>query len=174
PDGNYWKGSVWLPTAYMGIKALEKYGYYKEADETAEAILEHMWQTYAQYEPHTIWECYNPTKPEPASKKEGTKNVKAVKADFCGWSALGPISLFIENVLGFYDVDASAAIVRWNLHQNCRHGIKKLSFGGITTDIIYDNGKVRVRSNKPYTLYINGKEYAVRRGVTSIRLNNNP
>ncbi|MBR3076144.1 MAG: alpha,alpha-trehalase [Bacteroidales bacterium] len=167
-DGNYWKGSMWLPTAYMAIKALEKYGFFEEADSTAEAILEHMWQTYDQYDPHTIWECYNPTKPEPASKKEGTKNVKSVKADFCGWSALGPISLFIENVLGFYDVDAAAATVRWNLHQACRHGIEKLSFGSITTDIIYDNGKVKVRSNKPYTLYINGKEYPVRRGLTEI------
>jgi hypothetical protein len=169
PDGNYWKGSMWLPTAYMGIKALEKYGFYKEANETAEAILDHMWQTYSQYDPHTIWECYNPTRPEPASKKEGTKNVKSVKADFCGWSALGPISLFIENVLGFYDVDAGSATVRWNLHQTCRHGIEKLSFGDITTDIIYEDGMVKVRSNKPYTLFINGNGYPIRRGLTSIR-----
>ena len=168
PDGNYWKGSIWLPTAYMGIKALEKYGFFEEADRTAEAILEHMWQTYSQYEPHTIWECYNPTKPEPASKKEGTKNVKSVKADFCGWSALGPISLFIENVLGFYDVDAGEKTVRWNLHQNCRHGIKGLSFGNITTDILYEDGKVSVVSNRPYTLYINGAAYPVRRGRSSI------
>ena len=164
PDGNYWKGSMWLPTAYMGIKALEKYGFFTEADATAQAILEHMWQTYSQYDPHTIWECYNPNKPEPASKKEGTKNVKAVKADFCGWSALGPISLFIENVLGFYDVDGPSATIRWNLHQTCRHGIRDLSFGGITTSIIYDKGRVTVVSDKPYTLYINGTEYPIHKG----------
>lgn len=67
-------------------------------------------------------------------------------------------------MLGFYDVDAAAATVRWNLHQGCRHGIKKLSFGAITTDILYDKGVVRVKSNKPYTLFINGKAYSVRRG----------
>jgi glycogen debranching enzyme len=170
PDGNYWKGSMWLPTAYMGIKALEKYGFFEEADATAQAILEHMWQTYSQYDPHTIWECYNPTRPEPASKKEGTKNVKAVKADFCGWSALGPISLFIENVLGFYDVDGPSATIRWNLHQTCRHGIENLSFGGITTSIIYDKGKVTVVSDKPYSLFINDAEYAVRKGRTTIKI----
>lgn len=167
-DGNYWKGSMWLPTAYMAIKALEKYGFFEEADRTAEAIVEHQWQTFSQYDPHTIWECYNPSKPEPASKKEGTKNVKSVKADFCGWSALGPISLLIENVLGFYDVDAPSATVRWNLHQSCRHGIEKLSFGKITTDILYDNGTVTVVTNKPYTLFINGIEHRIRRGRNTI------
>lgn len=170
PDGDYWRGSMWLPTAYPSIKALEKYGYFNEANTTAQAIVEHMWQTYAQYEPHTIWECYNPTRPAPASKNSGKKRVKSVKADFCGWSALGPISLFIENVLGFYEVDAASATVRWNLHQSCRHGIRQLSFGDITTDIVYDKGKVKVRSNKPYTLYINGREYAVKRGRNRYRV----
>lgn len=170
PDGNYWKGSMWLPTAYMSIKALEKYGFYEEANQTAEAIVEHQWQTFSHYDPHTIWECYNPNKPEPASKKEGTKNVKAVKADFCGWSALGPISLFIENVIGFYDVDAPTATVRWNLHQSCRHGIRNLSFGKINTDIMYDGGRVTVRTNKPYTLFINGAPHSVRRGKNVINL----
>ncbi len=170
PDGNYWRGSLWLPTAYMGIKALEKYGFFEEANTTSEAILEHMWRTYAEYEPHTIWECYNPSRPEPSSKKTGSGSaVKAVKGDFCGWSALGPISLFIENVLGFYEVDAASATVRWNLHQSCRHGIRKLTFGAIKTDILYDKGVVRVKSNKPYTLFINGNPYAIRRGRTVIR-----
>ncbi|MBO4341233.1 MAG: alpha,alpha-trehalase [Bacteroidales bacterium] len=171
PDGNYWRGSIWLPTAYMGIKALEKYGFFEEANSTSEAILEHMWQTYSQYDPHTIWECYNPSKPEPASKKStASTRIKSVKADFCGWSALGPISLFIENVLGFYDVDAAGATVRWNLHQSCRHGIKKLSFGSITTDIIYDDGTVSVVTNKPYTLYINGVPQQIHRGRNIIKL----
>jgi hypothetical protein len=96
--------------------------------------------------------------------------VTEVRPDFCGWSALGPISLFIENVLGFYDVDAPNATVRWNLHQTCRHGIKDLSFGDIVTDIIYEDGIVTVNSNKPYTLYINGQSYSVRRGETVIEL----
>ena len=113
-------------------------------------------------------QCYNPTQPAPSGKRTGSgSQVKSVKADFCGWSALGPISLFIENVLGFYDVDAPSATIRWNLHQNCRHGIEKLAFGPITTDILYENGKVTVRSNKPYTLFINGEEHAIRKGQNS-------
>ena len=65
-------------------------------------------------------------------------------------------------------MDAGEKTVRWNLHQNCRHGIKGLSFGNITTDILYEDGKVSVVSNRPYTLYINGAAYPVRRGRSSI------
>ena len=170
PDGDYWRGSVWLPTAYMGIKALEKYGFFDLADKNAEAILEHMWRTYAEYEPHTIWECYSPTRPRPASKNSSKLHIKEVKADFCGWSALGPISLFIENVLGFWYVDARSATVKWNLHQSCRHGIRNLSFGDITTDILYEDGKVTVVSNKPYRLQINGKCRSVKAGENVFRV----
>ena len=152
----------------MSIKALEKYGFFEEANRTAQETLEHQWQTYSQYEPHTIWECYNPTKSEPASKHTG-KRVTEVKPDFCGWSALGPISLFIENVLGFYDVDATTSTVKWNLHQTCRHGIQDLSFGNTVTDILYEDDEVIVNANKPYTLIINGNVYAIRRGSNTIK-----
>ncbi|TKG97048.1 hypothetical protein EYV94_01070 [Puteibacter caeruleilacunae] len=159
--GDYWRGSIWLPTAYMGIKAIEKYGYLEEAAENAYDIVKHMSITYKQFEPHTIWECYNPTKPEPttlAHKKE------LVRPDFCGWSALGPISLFVENVLGFYEVNALEKRIRWYLHNDSKHGIKKLKFGEIVTDIIFEDGKVTVKSNEPYTLIINKKKFKVKKG----------
>ncbi len=37
PDGNYWTGGMWLPTTYMSIKALEKYGFFEEANKAAQA-----------------------------------------------------------------------------------------------------------------------------------------
>ena len=102
PDGGYWRGSVWVPTAYMGIKAIQKYGYLDLARDNSIAIIEHMSTTYRQYSPHTIWECYNPTEAKPAKNIYGND----VRPDFCGWSALAPISLMIENVIGFYDINA--------------------------------------------------------------------
>ena len=30
--GDYWRGAIWLPTSYMGIKSLEVYGFLEEAD----------------------------------------------------------------------------------------------------------------------------------------------
>ena len=78
------------------------------------------------------------------------------------------VDKFIEIVLGFYDVDAPTATVRWNLHQSCRHGIEKLSFGNTVTDILYEDGVVTVKTNRPYTLYINGTRYAIHRGKNRI------
>lgn len=166
PDGNYWRGGIWLPTAYMGTKALEKYGYYEEADEAAEKLLSHMLRTYKDYEPHTIWECYSPTRDTPADH-----NKKRVRPDFCGWSALGPISLFIENVLGFHLVDTQKKRIEWRLYQTGRHGITNLHFEEISTDIIYDGkGNVTVKSNAPYTLIINGSSYIIKSGLNSVKI----
>ena len=100
-----------------------------------------------------------------------TSHRKRVRPDFCGWSALGPISLFIENVLGFYETDASNGTVRWNLHQDCTHGIRNLRFGDVVTDIIYnaDAGHVEIMSNEPYKLFINDKVHKISQGKTVIK-----
>lgn len=166
-DGWYWRGSMWLPTAYMGIKALEKYGFQEAADTTAEKVLSWMLRTYCDYEPHTIWECYSPTAPTPSSNYG-----KRVRPDFCGWSAIGPISLFIENVLGFHDIDASSRTVHWDIRHDCRHGLNNLTFGDTTTELLYDPAAstVTIRSNKPYCLILNGKSHRIRAGVTTISI----
>lgn len=158
--GDYWRGAMWLPTAYMGIRALGENGQRELADETAERIVGQMARTYNNYQPHTIWECYSPNKDEPS-----TEHGNRVRPDFCGWSALGPISLFIENVLGFTDVDASKRSVSWRLHQTGRHGIQNLRFGDITTDILTDGkGSITVKSNAAYALNVNGHVFQVKAG----------
>jgi len=163
-NGNYWRGAVWLPTAYMGVKALETYGYQKLADETAAGVLAHMVKTYQDYSPATIWECYNPRLPEPAYH-----NGILVRPDFCGWSALGPISLFIQNMLGFYDVDGQSNTVHWRLHQPGEHGIRRLKFGATTADIVTDGaGNVTVDTDNPFTLVINGTSYDITNAHTVI------
>lgn len=158
--GDYWRGAIWLPTAYMGIRALTENGQGELADQTAEAVLKHMYLTYRDYDPHTIWECYSPSQPTP-----GSHGISRVRPDFCGWSALGPISLFIENVIGIHSVDAVQRAVEWRLHQPGRHGIRNLCFGDVKTDLIADGkGSVEVISNRPYTLIINGKSLKVKAG----------
>lgn len=164
--GNYWRGSVWLPTAYMGIKAVESYGYLDLAHENALAIVKHMAQTYKETEPHTIWECYAPDSARPA-----TEFGKQVRPDFCGWSALGPISLFLENIIGIYEVNAFEGVVKWHLPVRDKAiGIKNFRFGKTITDIIYRKGKVRVKSNTPYRLIINGVTFSIKAGDNLITL----
>ncbi len=166
-DGNYWRGSVWLPTAYMGIKSLENYGKFELAAQSARSVLEHMYQTYLRYEPHTVWECYRPNSFEPANHC-----LERVRKDFCGWSALGPISLFLENVIGIHSVNVFDNTVKWCLDRSLKGktGIRNLSFGDTVTDLVYENGVLETVSNKPFTLEVNGDQIAVPAGASSWNL----
>jgi glycogen debranching enzyme len=166
----YWRGAVWLPTAYMASKALDRYGMHETSDELALRLLKHMNQTFLDYEPHTIWECYSPTLHKPATAKD---NIEISRPDFCGWSALGPISLLIENVLGFHRIDAVKNVVSWRKHWNCHHGIRRLRFGSVITDIIANGDRVDVRANRNYTLEINGTSFAIKTGSQHFVLGGN-
>ena len=167
--GKYWRGSMWLPTAYATLKGLVNYGFIKEARAAAEKILAHMAATFNEYEPHTVWECYSPSEHKPAFQ---TNDKSVVRRDFCGWSALGPISAFIEFVLGFYEINAFRKTIKWALpeERNGEIGIKNLRFGKIVTDIIADGNAVKVLSNGGYKLVINGKVYRVKKGENLIEL----
>lgn len=168
--GDYWRGGIWLPMVYMGTKALEKYGYYDLADSLAANVIRQQLRTYQTVTPHTIWECYSPVADSPS-----TEYGNRARPDFCGWSALGPISLFIENVLGFRAANALEKRLDWSLKSmNGTHGIKNLKFGSIVTDVVYDAEarEVKVVSNEPYTLRINNKNYLIDKGDTVLKINN--
>ena len=167
PRGAYWRGSVWLPTAYMATKALERHGLHVQAAAMSKALLVHMWNTYANFSPHTIWECYSPTAAKPGTNGDG----KLSRPDFCGWSALGPISMLIENVIGIQEADATIRRVVWNKTFKGRMGIKRLKFGDITTDLLSHDDKITVSSNSPYILSFNGGDYKVMTGINKFEEN---
>jgi len=164
PNGNYWHGSLWLPNAYSTLKGLSQYGFFEEAHTAGYKIFKHMLKTYENFEPHTIWECYSPEKCEPAVYETGKSYVRP---DFCGWSALGPISIYIECVLGFHKIDAFTKTVEWEKPSSFKGkiGINNLKFGNILTDIEAVEDKCRVVSNDEYTLKINRKSYHIYSGV---------
>ena len=160
-NGAYWRGAVWLPVAYMGIKALEQYGEYEQASRLSLDLLRHMIRTWKEYEPHTIWECYSPTEFKPALNKQE----KVVRKDFCGWSALAPISLLIENIIGIGGFDSSARSLTWNpAVPNGRLGVRNLNFGGGRVDLLRDNGSLRIRCDFPMTVVYRGRTLSCKAG----------
>ncbi len=169
PDGRYWRGSLWLPTAYAALKGMSEYGYHAEAHEAACKILKHMYETYVSYEPHTVWECYAPEKAEPGRQTQ--ENV-ICRPDFCGWSALGPISIYIEYVLGFRKINAFEGVVEWEKPSELKGeiGIKGLRFSDVLTDILAKGNVCRVKSNAPYCLKICGKEYKIQKGENQFNI----
>ena len=128
----------------------------------------HQFHTWKEFEPHTVWEAYSPTRHAPSSCKYNSGE-PYVKPDFCGWSALGPVNLIIENLLGIR-ADGVGRVVRWRLHQTCRHGIRDLQFGGVSASLLYDGGGVTVETSAPFLLEINGRQYAVEAGTDRISL----
>lgn len=169
-DGGYWRGSVWLPTAYATLRGLANYGLYEEARKVSAKLLEHMYNTYKEYSPHTIWECYSPEAYRPATTED--ENGKIVRPDFCGWSALGPISIYIEFMLGFHTVNAFERVVEWEKPDTFRGnvGIRNLRFGDIITDIVAEEDVCTVISNGSYTLKVNGTAYEIQEGMHEIQL----
>lgn len=163
-EGEYWRGGVWTPTAYATLKGLVRYGYLNEARKTSKQLLDYMIKTYNDFEPHTIWEAYSPTEYKPATDPYRTGTLS--RPDFCGWSALGPISMFIEYIIGFYKIDAFEKKIYWAMPDEIKGkiGIKNLSFGGMKTDIYAIDDKCYVESDGAYTLIINGTEYSVNEG----------
>jgi len=167
PDGGYWRGSIWLPTTYMALKATDLTGDYALARDIGRAVLEQMYRVYADCEPHTIWECYSPTGFEPAKNKQGG----TVRPDFCGWSALGPISIFIEDVIGIKQADAfeNTLLCDFDRHPSGRTGILNYRFGEIVCDIIATEKTIKVHSNKPFVLVADGRRFNVSRGLNRFR-----
>lgn len=103
------------------------------------------------------------TEAKPSTNEHG----KIARKDFCGWSALGPISLFIENVLGFNTIDAQKKEIHWRKHQPGLHGIRNLRFGDIIATILAKGKSCTVESTAPYTLIVNGKKFEIKKGTNT-------
>lgn len=166
--GDYWRGGVWIPTAYMAVKSLENYGFYDLADTLATRTVMQQLRTYQNYTPHTIWETYSPSADLPS-----TEWGHRVREDFCGWSALGPISLFIENIMGFHDINALTNTITWRLNkEKGQQGIRNLRFGNVVCSIVYTPGsnQINVQTNNDITLNVNGTNIKVPKGFHAYAL----
>lgn len=172
PTGGYWRGGVWMPTTYMAVKALDGCGEMALARDIARKVVFDMYETYRQVEPHTIWECYSPTEAKPSTY---AKKAGYVRPDFCGWSALGPISLFIEDVIGIKEANAFAnrLVCDFDKIPKGRVGIKNYRFGKVQCSIVVTKDKIEVESNEGFVLCADGRSHVVRPGQ-NIFLRQNP
>lgn len=160
PRGGYWCGGVWAPSNYAVIKGLERKGINHFAHISAMRYINAVYDVYKQTD--TFWENYAPEKKADGRFNHGTNesDYDPCRRDFIGWTGLAPISLLIENVLGFR-ADGPAAELTYDLQRVDRHGIQGLHFGGITTDVVTEERAstlaattINVTSDKAYTLIV--------------------
>ena len=84
-SSGYWRGPVWCPVNYMTLRGLQLYGREDVARNFAEKLYlstKSIWEKTG-----TIWENYSP---------EQCNTPLNCGKDFCGWSALAPITIFRE------------------------------------------------------------------------------
>ncbi len=167
PRGHYWKGGVWAPTNYMVVWGLDEFGFGEVSREIAKNHIENMCNVFKEFEPDenkiayderfedgykTIWECYSPEKPEPATRWD---DHFYSRQDFVGWSGLGPIAMLIENILGVRIYGYENKVV-WNITRNDLHGIKNISLGSSKISVVFDpaSNLISTESEKPFTLIV--------------------
>jgi hypothetical protein len=167
--GHYWLGGVWSPTDYMVIQGLKKYNQNVLADSIAINHLQNVVDIYFNFTPDpekiayeeryeddykTIWECYSPEFKGPSTRWD---NTFYSRQDFVGWTGLAPISILIENVLGF-EIVGSKNLIRWTLKRNDRFGIKNIQLENQRVTLICEPSgskqKITIQCEKPFNLEI--------------------
>ena len=148
--GHYWLGSVWAPTNHMIVKGLAANNRHQLAREIVCNHLNNMAAIFK--ETGTVWENYSPESVEPGN---------LAKADFVGWSAVGPIAQLIENYIGI-TLDVPENTIYWNLLSIEKLGLRNVRFGDSDIEIFCDQRKslkdpvnITVQTSKPFELKIN-------------------
>ena len=167
-EGAGWRGAVHVPAAYVALRGLSHYGRHEDARILGRALLEQVRAAHDGFEPHDFWTCYSPVAAEPAQPAPGRKG-RAAEPDRTGGSALAPICVFLENVIGIYYVDAFRRLVEWSPPGTPgRVGVRNLRFGDNTADMIMDGARCLVRSTVPFTLQIRDVRYPIPAGSTIV------
>jgi len=145
PRGFFWRGGVWGITNYMIIQGLLRYGQEDFAREAAQNHLSNMLSVYREFDLvadeessesnseliGNIWELYAPEEAAPGTRWDAKK---FCQPDHISFSGHGPISMLIENILGF-SADAPNDVLTWRITRLDRHGIRHLSFGDNTVSV---------------------------------------
>ena len=176
PTASYWLGGVWAPTNYMVIRGLAHHHFYSFAREAALNHLKNMSAVFSaildanRIDPnetgdnlHTIWECYNPEKTIPCTRADA---YFLGRQDFAGWTALGPITLFIEQVIGLEIIGSKNRVV-WRLNDAHQIGLKNFDLGpNNLVSLIADQEKatkrrLNVHCQRPFLLQVEtgGRSY---------------
>jgi len=124
PAGGYWCGAVWAPTTTMVVRGLTQYGFGALSREIALNDLDMMDRVFQQT--GTIWENYAPDAARPG---------QPAKADFVGWSGLGPILYLLEFGIGLRP-DAPKNQLLWEPVFAGRQGCERYRFNGHVVSLL--------------------------------------
>ncbi len=123
PEGNYWRGGVWVFTNYTVLRGLTQCGYDGLAHEIARNHLENVVGVFQKT--GTIWENYAP---------ESMAQGNPARPDFVGIGGVTPITMLMEYVFG---LRRGAQRLVWDVRLTERHGVNNYPIGAdITADLM--------------------------------------
>ena len=145
PEGNYWRGGVWVFTNYMLLRGLTSTGYDALAYDIALNHVDNVVKVFN--ETGTMWENYSP---------ESTKPGVPGLPDFVGAGGVSPIAILFEYIFGLR-AEAHNNLLVWDVRRLEAHGVNNYPFGMAgTLDINCedrrsesDEPKITIRSNIP-------------------------
>jgi hypothetical protein len=142
-EGEYWLGSTWAPTNYATVQGFARAGRLDLARETTVRHLQCMCEVFDQT--GRIWENYAPDASRPGSLSG---------APYC-WSALGPIALLLEVLVGV-EPDALSRRIRWQVPDLPGTGVSNYPLGPATVSLVRSAAEagrlVEIHSDLPFTL----------------------
>lgn len=153
PEGNYWLGSTWAPTNFAAIKGFDRAGRHDLAVETTLRHLQCMYEVWA--ETGKIWENYC---------SEASRRGNWSGPNYC-WSALGPIALLLEVLLGLAPA-APAATLAWNPPPGKALGVRRYPLGPATISLLQGRDwqghwGIDVETDRPFTLVLRRDDHTV-------------
>jgi glycogen debranching enzyme len=123
PEGEYWLGSTWAPTNYAAIKGLQRAGKQDLAYTLAAKHLQRVFEVWSRT--GKFWENYSSEQSTPGNNS----------APDYSWSALGPIALLLEVMIGL-EPDALQHTLRWQPKEGEQVGVKNFSLGSATISLL--------------------------------------
>lgn len=167
--GHYWRGGVWAPTNFMVVKGLEANGKFEKARELALNHLTNIYRVFAasklkpehipfeeRYEDSykTIWECYSPDLELPSTRWD---NTFYSRQDFTGWSALGPVRMLMDYIIGI-TVDGVNNTIIWNIPDEDIAGLENFTLSGEKISLLAERTgssyKISTVCKKPFMLKV--------------------
>jgi hypothetical protein len=143
PPGDYWLGSTWAPTNCAVIKGFQRAGRLDLARELVHRHL-HVMGEVLRTTGH-IWENYCSEK-----STQGSWSSRAYS-----WTAVGPIALLMEVVLGI-EPDAARRRMRWTPPAGEPLGVDRYPLGSATVRLEQQPGpkgdRIVVDTDRPFTL----------------------
>ncbi len=148
PAGEYWRGSVWVPTNFAALKGFWRAGETALARDFTTRHLQAVLETF-DATGGVLWENF--------CSEQSTRGSASGRG--FSWTTASPIALLLEIVIGL-EPNAPARCLRWTLPPTSGFGVRRYPLGPATVDLLHTHDpasgqhRLQVATDQPFTLEV--------------------